>query len=42
MNSAAMQSGKRKVKVYEDIDRKIPPILPLPKGGIIPLFDKEG
>jgi len=27
---------------YEDIDYKIPPTLPLPKGGIVPLFGKEG
>ena len=24
------------------LDCKIPPILPFPKGGIIPLFGKEG
>jgi len=28
--------------VYDDIDYKIPPYLPLPKGGNIPLFGKEG
>jgi hypothetical protein len=26
----------------EDMYYKIPPLLPLPKGGSIPLFDKEG
>jgi hypothetical protein len=28
--------------VYDDIDYKIPPYLPFPKGGNIPLFSKEG
>jgi len=30
------------LKIIKDIDFKIPPNLPFPKGGIIPLFGKEG
>jgi len=33
---------KKEGHKYEDINCKIPPLLPLPKGGNIPLFGKEG
>jgi len=32
----------KEFKSMKTFNHKIPPILPLPKGGIMPLFSKEG